>query len=112
MHTSVEHRARPRSKPNRIRVRDRVKLVGTLTRTGEGKYGPTATVDVAGYKLTLAAHWIPDLDRLEEGDEVELAGCVTRIGKGAPPEWTPISVAVDGYKLARVTVYPKNVRQE
>ena len=64
-----------------------------------------------GVKLTIHSQWFEKGDALKGSNTVMLAGVVTRVGESASDDFTPISIAVDGYTAMRVTLGKKWVRR-
>ena len=67
-------------------------------------------VQANGIKLTLAPDVLDGGSKLRGGDKPTLTGTITRVGDSISDEFTPISIAVDGYTASRVTVGKKWVK--
>ena len=87
-----------------VKPGDRVSFSGQVLRvlpTDERTF--LVMVDATGVKLTIKAHWLESGANLRGSDPVTLTGTVTRVGDGSPED-AKISIAVDGFTSARVTL--------
>ena len=107
MQSSVHSPARTkaRSTDKRIGVGDHVTFDGDVLRVLAGDERPLLIMIKAnGVKLTIHSRWFKNGDALNGGDAITLGGVVTRVGESASDEFTPVSIAVDGYTATRVTL--------
>lgn len=105
-------RTRARSTDKRIRVGDRVTFEAEVLRVLAGDERPLLImVKANGAKLTINSRWFENGDALKGSNPVSLAGVVTRVGESFSDDLTPISIAVDGYTVTRVTLGRKWVKR-
>lgn len=105
-------RAKARSSDKRIRVGDQVTFEGEVLRVLAGDERPLLImVRASGAKLTIHSRWFKNGDALKGSNTVSLAGVVTRVGESVSDDLTPISIAVDGYTVTRVTLGKKWVKR-
>lgn len=105
-------RTKARSADKRIQVGDRVTFEGEILRVLLGDERPLLImVRANGVKLTVHSHWFSNGEALKGSNAVTLAGVVTRVGESVSDDFTPISIAVDGYTAMRVTLGKKWVKR-
>ena len=94
-----------------VKVGDRVTFAGTVLRVLEGEDRPLLIlVEGNGVKLRIATSLVKNGAKLKGSHPVVLAGTVTNVGHSSIPDAVPISLAVVGYSLARVTLGARHVR--
>lgn len=114
MQPSVQSPARTkaRSTDKRIQVGDRVTFKGEVLRVLPGdERSLLIMVRANGVKLTIHSHWFKNGDALKGSNAVTLTGVVTRVGESVSDDFTPVSIAVDGYTAMRVTLGKKWVKR-
>lgn len=95
-----------------IEVGDRVTFTGVVLRVLEGEDRPLLIlINGNGVKLRIASRWFKNGVKLKGSDPVALTGTVVAVGQSSNPDAVPVSMAVEGYSLARVTLGAKHVRR-
>ena len=91
-----------------LKVGDCVAFAGDVLRVIAGTE-PSLLIMIAGSgaKVTIEARRLDQGDKLRGGDPARLAATVTRVPDGPYSDFTPISLAVDGYAVSRVTLAAK-----
>ena len=91
-----------------LKVGDRVAFAGDVLRVIAGTK-PSLLIMIAGSgsKIMIEARCLDHGDKLRGGDPATLAATVTRVPDGPYSDFTPISMAVDGYAVSRVTLAAK-----
>lgn len=106
--TEAPLRRRSPRKPRFIKAGDRVTFTGSVLRVLSGDERTLLImVDATGVKLTIKAHWFENGNKLKGSDPVTLAGTVTHVGDPALGDSMPVSMVVDGFVSARVTMTAK-----
>lgn len=112
MQTAVETPKRTtKSKARGFKVGDQVTVEGQVLRVLDGPGDPRLIMlDATGTKMVIHAHWLPNGAKLKGSDSVRVPGVITRVGESPTPEYTPISIAIDGYTASKVTMAAQYVR--
>lgn len=114
MQLSATTLLRTKSKPTRglPKPGDRVTIAADVLRVLAGDERPLLIhLEGNGQKLTIRSADIPGGAKLRGSDKVRLGATVTRVGESEYVEFTPISMAVDGWSASRVTMSARSVQR-
>jgi hypothetical protein len=102
------NRGKAQAKSRPLKVGDRVTFTGNVLRFVSGdQTSLLILVDGSGAKVGIRSHWFDRGDKMRGGDPITMAATVTRVADGPYSGFTPVSVEVDGYTVARVTLAAK-----